>query len=125
MMAKKYMSIINKGGNDLYIKDAEAFQAINAIKYRDVYVGVGSTAQDAMIAANHHDEVMRGDQISITASSNTYVWVILPESYSPKVQMGGLNMPMTAKTPVTSGGVTYKVLRSDNQYKGTFDISLM
>lgn len=91
--------------------------------FADVYVGVGSAYTDAMIEANHHDSLSNGTLVSVTASSNS-LWVILPDSFSPTVQMGGLNVPMTAQTPVTSGGVTYKVLKSDNTYSGTFSISL-
>ena len=39
--------------------------------------------------------------------------------------MGGLNVPMTAQSNVTVEGVTYKVLKSGNQYTGSFSVSLI
>lgn len=121
MPAKKYISKINKGGYDIYIKDEEAREAI---AYKDVYIGVGAAYTDAMIAANHHDSVAKGSPVPVT-SSISYLWVILPNTNSPVVQMGGLNVPMTAQSDVTVGDVTYKVLRSTNQYTGSFSISLI
>jgi hypothetical protein len=44
-MAKKYLSKINKGGNDLYIKDSEAREAIAAI-------GTPATTAECISAAN-------------------------------------------------------------------------
>lgn len=119
-MPKKYLSKINKGGNDIYIKDTEAREAV---QYEDVYIGVGSTSSAVMIASNHHDLILKGNPVSVTASSN-YLWVILPDTYSPVVQMGGISVPMSEQSPVTSEGVTYKVLRSSNQYSGSFSVSL-
>ena len=120
-MPKKYISKIVKGNVDIYIKDIEARENL---QYEDVYIGVGASYADAMIAANHHDSVLKGALISVTASSN-YLWVILPSDYSPVVQMGGLNVPMTAQSNVTVDNVTYKVLKSNNQYTGTFSVSLV
>ena len=97
---------------------------VNAINYKDVYVGAGGTVQDVMVAGNHHNDVIRGDQLSITASS-AYIWVVLPNTYSPVLQMEGLNVPMTEQSNVTVGDVTYKVLKSSNSYTGTFNIILL
>jgi hypothetical protein len=126
MPARKYISIINKGGDSIYIKDAEAREAIaqiETLEYKDVYIGVGAAYTDVMIAADHHDSLSKGVLVPLTASSN-YIWVILPNTYSPIVQMGGLNVPMTAQSDVTVGDVTHKVLRSTNQYTGSFPVSL-
>lgn len=127
MPARKYLSIISKGGDNIYIKDAEAREAIAQIEtpvFNDVYIGTGATASDVMIAANHHDSVAKGSLISVT-SSTSYLWVILPDTYTPVVQMGGLNVPISEQSPVTQGDVTYKVLKSINQYTGSFSVSLI
>lgn len=97
---------------------------VNSINYKDVYVGAGGTVQDVIVAANHHNDVIRGDQLSVTASS-AYIWAVLPNTYSPVLQMEGLNVPMTAQSDVTVGDVTYKVLKSSNSYTGTFNIILL
>ena len=92
--------------------------------YFDVYVGVGNSVEDVMIEANHHNMLTKGSAIPITAD-NTYLWVILPYGYTPLVQMSSLNVPMTEQESVTQGNVTYKVLRSQNQYAETFSIELV
>lgn len=106
------------------VEKLDYFKSRLAGDFKDVYVGVGAAYTDVMIAANHHDSLSKGALISLTASSN-YIWVILPNTNSPVVQMGGLNVPMTAQSDVTVGDVTYKVLRSTNQYTGSFSISLI
>lgn len=92
--------------------------------YFDVYVGVGNSAGDVMVEANHHNMLTKGSAIPITAD-NTYLWVILPYGYTPLVQMSSLNVPMAEQESVTQGNVTYKVLRSQNQYAETFSIELV
>ncbi len=94
------------------------------VNFQDAYVGTGSAYTDAMTDANHHTSLSRGAMVSVTASNN-YLWIILPSTFSPTVQIGGLSVPMTAQSPITSGGVTYQVLKSDNTYSGTFSISLI
>ena len=95
----------------------------DARSFNDVYIGVGSTYSEVMIAANHHDSVRRCALMSVTASAN-YLWVILPSNYTPVVKMGGIEVPMTAQSNVTVDEVTYKVLKSSNSYTGTFNIAL-
>ena len=106
------------------VENLDYFKSKLAVDYKDVYVGIGATYTDVMIAANHHDSLSKGVLISLTAS-NSYLWVILPNSYSPVVQMGGLNVPMTNQSQVTVGGVTYKVMKSSSQYTGSFPVSLI
>ena len=90
----------------------------------DVYVGTGTSYNDVMIAANHHEFVRKGSLVPI-AANNAYIWVILPNVYSPVVQLSGMIVPMTEQSSVTLNNVTYKVLRSDSQYAGNFSISLI
>ena len=90
----------------------------------DVYVGTGASYNDVMTAANHHEFVRKCSLVPI-AANNAYIWVILPNVYSPVVQLSGMIVSMTEQTPVTLNNVTYKVLRSDSQYAGNFSISLI
>lgn len=122
MPARKYISVINKGGNDIFVKDAEARDAL--VYYEDVYIGTGANAAAVMVAANHHDKMNRGDHVSLTASSNK-VWIILPDTYSPILTMTGIEVPMTAGSDITEGGVTYKVLSSSNTYTGSLNVFLV
>ena len=117
------MTNLTNPGSLVSVERLNYFKSRLALEFKDVYIGVGAAYTDAMIAANHHDSILKGVLISLTASSN-YIWIILPNTYSPIVQMGGLNVPMTAQSDVTVGDVTYKVLRSTNQYTGSFPVSL-
>ena len=89
--------------------------------FTDVYIGVGASAASVMVAANHHNAMGRGEHVSLTASSRK-VWIILPNTYSPILTMGGIEMPMTAESNITDDGVTYKVFSSSNTYTGTFNV---
>lgn len=92
--------------------------------FKDVYVGVGASYSDVMTGSNHHVSVRKGSLISITANDQ-YLWVILPNCYSPVAQLSGMNVPMIEQSPVTVDGITYKILRSDSQFTSTFSISLI
>lgn len=89
--------------------------------FTDVYIGVGASAASVMVAANHHSAMGRGEHVSLTASSSK-VWIILPNTYSPILTMGGIEIPMTAESNITDDGVTYKVFSSSNTYTGTFNV---
>jgi hypothetical protein len=118
------MSNLTNPNKVITVGKLDYFKSKLLVDFKDVYIGVGATYADAMVAANHHDSVLKGALIFVTASS-TYLWVILPTSYSPIVQMGGIEVPITAQSNVTVEGVTYKVLKSSNQYTGSFSISLI
>ena len=92
--------------------------------YTDVYVGAGSVYTDVMIADNHHDQAMKDVGIEVTANDE-YLFVILPDNFSPAVLMEGVTIPMTQDGTVTQDNVTYKVLKSENQYTDTFDVILV
>ena len=121
MPAKKYISIINKGGNNIYIKDAEAREAL--VIYNDVYLGTGSSAASVMIEDNHHDTLSRGTYVILTASSNK-IWVILPNTFNPTVTMNGMEIPLTYESSITVDDITYRVMSSTNTYAGTFSVCL-
>ena len=120
-MPKKYISKINKGGNDLYIKDLEVREVLAV--YTDVYIGTGSSAASVMIPANHHDTMGRGEHVTVTAATNK-VWIILPNTYSPTLTMNGMEIQLTYESSITEGGVTYRVMSSTNTYIGTFNVYL-
>lgn len=103
--------------------DQEVQANLDDLGYNDVYIGVGASRADIMTDGNHHDTVSKFEQISVTVT-NSYLWLILPDTYSPVVQMNGIDIPMTEQESVTSGEVTYKVLKSSNAYTGTFNVSL-
>lgn len=120
-MAKKYISKINKGGNDLYVKDTEAREAL--VVYNDVYLGTGDTAASVMVQGNHHDSLNRGTYVVLTASSNK-IWVILPNTFNPTATMNGMEIPLTYESNITVDDVTYRVMSSTNIYTGTFSVCL-
>lgn len=121
MPARKYISKINKNGDNLFIKDLEAREAL--VVYNDVYLGTGSSAASVMVPANHHDAMSRGEHVTVTASSNK-VWIILPNTYSPTLTMNGMEIPLTYESSITVDDVTYRVMSSSNTYTGTFNVYL-
>ena len=122
MPAKKYLSKIVKGSNDIFIKDSDARAVTEKLTYEDVYIGKGINYTSAMVAANHHDAVVKGDHFSLTCNSSK-VWIILKNTNdTPILTMSGTEMPLTAESDVTSEGVTYKVYSSTNTYTGTFNV---
>ena len=124
-MPTKYISKIHKGSDDLYIKDSEARATLASMTFEDVYIGKGVNYTSAMVAANHHDVVLRGDHVNMTCN-NSKVWIILKSTNTaPLLMMTGIEMPLTAESDVTQEGVTYKVYSSSNTYTGTFDIFVL
>ena len=121
MPAKKYISKIVKGNDNIFIKDTEAREALGI--YEDVYLGTGASAASVMVAANHHDSLSKGDHVTLTASSNK-IWIILPNTYSPTLTMNGMEVPLTYESSITEGGTTYRVMSSSNSYSGSFNIYL-
>lgn len=92
--------------------------------YRSVYIGAGSAYTDVMVEANFHDRLQKGEAVSVAASTD-YLWVILPQEYSPVVMMNGMEIPMTIDGTVTQDDVTYRILKSSNQYTETFNVILL
>ena len=90
----------------------------------NVYIGSGASTSDVMVAGNLHASLRLGEAISVTAS-NAPLWVILPSSFYPTVMMEGIKVPMTSQQDVEVQGVTYKVLKSDNTFTGSFNVVLM
>ena len=121
MPANKYISRINKDGNDLIIKDTEAR---DSIQYKDVYIGTGDTASEVMVNANHYSQIQKYTPIGISASAE-YLWIIMPSVYTPTALMSGNEVPIELDSTVTVESVTYKVWKSSSTYTGTFNVYLV
>ena len=122
MPTKKYISKIHKGSDDIFIKDSEARAILDIVTFEDVYIGKGINYSSVMVAANHHDTVVKGEHINMTCN-NSKVWIILKDSNNaPLLMMSGTEIPLTAESDITSEGVTYKVYSSTNTYNGTFNV---
>lgn len=102
-------------------EDDNLMQLISS--FTDVYIGCGDVYSDVMIEADHHDQVLKSDNIPVTADDNS-LFVILPSQYTPVIMMSGFEVPVTQEENVTVDDVTYKVLKSDNIYTGNFSIML-
>ena len=121
MSAKKYISKINKGGNDIYIKDEESQEALF---YKDVYVGAATQSTTIKTATYHHDLLAKGSLVSITADSQK-IWLIFPSTADvPFVFMSGIEVAMVLHGTTTIDEVEYKVYKSNSPYTGTFNIQL-
>ena len=121
MSAKKYVSKINKGGNDLYIKDVESQEALF---YNDVYIGAATQSTTIKTATYHHDIIAKGSLISITANSQK-IWLIFQSTADvPHVFMSGMEVAMVLHDTTTIDKVEYKVYKSDSPFTGTFNIQL-
>lgn len=122
MPAKKYISKIVKGNDNIFIKDTEAQESLF---YYDIYIGAATQSTTIKTSTYHHDAVLRGKPISITASSQK-IWLIFPdESEVPTVQMNGIEVPKELHGTTTINEATYKVYKSLSYYTGTFNVCLM
>lgn len=117
----KYISKINKDGNDIYIKDSEAQ---GALFYRDIYVGAAAQSTTIKTSTYHHAVVAKGSPISITAN-NHKIWLIFPENTDvPNVFMSGMEVAMVYHGTTTVDEGTYNVYKSVSPFTGTFNIQL-
>jgi hypothetical protein len=100
------------------------YVSIDSMFYKDFYLGVGATESDVKIAANYHAAERKSSVFSFTASSQK-VWLIIPSTYSPVLEMSSIDIPMVLDRTYTSGNVTYKVWKSDSSYTGTFNLCIL
>ena len=120
-MAKKYLSIINKGSTNIYIKDTEAQEAVF---YKDIYVGAATQSTTIKTSTYHHDILVKGSLVSITANSQK-IWLIFPEDIDvPNIFMSGMEVAMVLHGTTTIDEATYKVYKSEAPFTGTFNIQL-
>ena len=120
-MPKKYISIIRKGSNNIYIKDTEAQ---DAVFYKDIYVGAATQSTTIKTSTYHHDSLAKGSLVSVTANSQK-IWLIFPnESEVPNIFMSGMEVAMVLHGTTTIDEATYKVYKSSSPFTGTFNIQL-
>ena len=94
------------------------------MQFEDIFVGVSSSIQGAMISGYHHNTLLRGERIT-QLNGNGLLYVVLPADYTtPVVMMSGFEVPMTFDSTVTSNDVSYKVWKSVSTYQGTFNLYL-
>ena len=121
MSGKKYISIINKGGNSIYIKDTEAQESLF---YEDIYIGAAAQSTTIKTSTYHYDKLIKGEPISITADSHK-IWLIFPEEIDvPSIFMSGMEVPMVLHGTTTINEGSYKVYKSESPYAGTFNVQL-
>ena len=121
MPAKKYISKINKGGNDIYIKDVESQEALF---YKDIYIGAATQSTTIKTATHHYDLIAKGSLVSITANSQK-IWLIFQSTAdTPNVFMSGMEVAMVLHGNTTIDEVEYKVYKSESPFTGTFNVQL-
>ena len=122
MPTKKYISKIVKGNDNIYIKDIEAQESLF---YYDIYIGAATQSTTIKTSTYHHDTILRGKPISITANSQK-IWLIFPENAEvPTILMNGMEVLKELHGTTTIDEATYKVYKSLSYYTGTFDVSLV
>lgn len=95
------------------------------LTFSTAYIGAGASAAAVMVPDNKKTDLLKGISTSVSAS-NAYLWVCTPsDNNTPTVLMNGITVPVTAQSNVTLEKVTYKVLKSNNKYTGTFNIVLI
>ena len=121
MPAKKYISKINKGGNDIYIKDIESQEALF---YKDIYIGAAAQSTTIKTATYHYDLIAKGSLVSITANSQK-MWLIFQSTAdTPNVFMSGMEVAMVLHGTTTIDDVEYKVYKSESPFTGIFNVQL-
>ena len=121
MPAKKYLSKINKGGNDIYIKDTESQEALF---YKDIYIGAATQSTTIKTDPYHYDIIAKGSLVPVTANSQK-IWMIFQSTAdTPNVFMSGMEVAMVLHGTTTIDDVEYKVYKSESPFTGTFNIQL-
>ena len=116
-------------GNYMSLEDFQNLWS-NTIKpgvlmFSTAYIGAGASAAAVMVPDNKKTNLLKGTGTPISAT-NAYLWVCTPsDNDTPTVLMNGITVPVTAQSNVTLENVTYKVLKSNNKYTGTFNIVLI
>lgn len=120
-MPKKYISKVNKSGSDIYVKDIEAQ---DALFYKDIYIGAAAQSTTIKTSTYHHDTLIKGSIVSITANSHK-IWMIFPETSDlPNVFMSGMEVTMVLHGTTTIDEKSYKVYKSVSPYTGSFNVQL-
>ena len=121
MAGKKYLSKINKEGNDLFIKDEESQ---DALFFKDMYIGAAAQSTTIKTDTYHHDTIAKGSLLSMTANSHK-IWLVFPETSDvPHVFMSGMDVSMELHGTTVIEEKTYKVYKSVSPFTGTFNVQL-
>jgi uncharacterized protein YpuA (DUF1002 family) len=121
-MPRKYLSKINKNGDNIYIKDSEARESI---QYEDIYIGAAVASSTIISSTYHYNSILRGRPIAVTAELG-YIWAVIPASYNnPIIIMGGIEVPKTVDSTTTIEGKEYNIWKSANIYTGTFNLYML
>ena len=148
-MAKKYISKINKGGNDLFIKDSESREGITSLenlkadkselKYGKMSVGILDAGRAIrMLPSYSYVDIKKGEIIEVDpsetgSSSTTYNFYIYyygsrTELENIHICMGGIEVPFKAieeHTSTVDPSIKYYSIESQNIYSGITYISLL
>lgn len=106
--------------NDIMSVESEI---VEALFYKDVYMGVAADYTDILNADNHYEALSKGTSIPFDTVSG-YIWAVLPEDYSPTVAMSLVEVPMSLETTTTIDGKTYKIWKSAEEQTGSFNLYL-
>ena len=114
------------------VVDADRGQRLNAtladiysaLFYEDIYVGAATQSTTIKTSTYHHDKLVKGDLVSVTANSQK-IWLIIPnDSKVPNIFMSGVEVSMVLHGTTTIDEATYKVYKSSSPFTGTFNIQL-
>lgn len=121
MAGKKYLSKINKEGNDLFIKDEESQ---DALFFKDVYIGAAAQSTTIKTSTYHYDTIAKGSLLSMTSNGHK-IWLVFPETSDvPHVFMSGMDVSMELHETTVIEEKTYKVYKSVSPFTGTFNVQL-
>ena len=125
MSDKKYISKINKGGQDIYIKDTEAranLDAVEELYCHDVYVMTSSktTIQSLSEFDFYYDKVMRGKYLfaGVSATNDLRLWYAIKTTNREGIifTLNGIPIPVSYTHTITEDGVEWYVCQSKNLY---------
>ena len=125
MSDKKYISKINKGGQDLYIKDTEAranLDAVEELYCHDVYVmtSAKTTIQSLSEFTFHYDKVIRGKYLfaGVSATNDLRLWYAIKTTNKENIifTLNGIPIPTSYTRTITEDGVEWYVCQSKNLY---------
>ena len=125
MSDKKYISKINKGGQDLYIKDTEAranLDTVEELYCHDVYVMTSpkTTIQSLSEFTLYYDKVMRGKYLftGVSATNDLRLWYAIKTTNREGIifTLNGIPIPVSYTHTITEDGVEWYVCQSKNLY---------
>ena len=132
MSDKKYISKINKGGQDLYIKDTEAranLDAVEELYCHDVYVMTSSktTIQSLSEFDFYYNKVMKGKHLftETSATNDLRLWYATKTTNQEGIifTLNGIRIPIRYTHKITEDDVEWYVYQSKNLY-GSLSVTI-